>query len=90
MTRFQTMVGAVALGLVTSAPAQANPGGVVVESFRTAGHAVRNSAVTVGRTIRDFFVIGPRAAGRTWDANAAQLRGQARRDGRRVRAEANG
>jgi hypothetical protein len=91
MRRFLVMVvGALALGLALSGPAEANPGGVVVESFRTAGHAVRDSALTLGRTVRDFFVTGPRAAGRTWEANAAHVRDQARRDARRVRREANG
>lgn len=90
MKRFQMMAGALVLGLALSGSAEANPAGVVVESFRTAGHAVRDSTLTFGRTVRDFFVVGPNAAERTWEANAARVRAQARRDAERVREEADG
>ncbi len=79
-----------ALALQLAAPAAwANPIGVVTESARTAGHAARNGSLTVGRTVRDFFVHGPRTAGRTWRRNARYTYAQAKADGARVRTEAH-
>ena len=69
--------------------AAANPGGVVKESGRTAGHAVRDGAQTVGRTVRDFFKHGPYTAKRTWKANAARTRADARADKESVKREAH-
>lgn len=69
--------------------AGANPVGVVEESGKTAGHAVRDGSLTVGRTVRDFFKGGPHAAKRTWKANAARTRADARRDKARVKHEAH-
>ena len=69
--------------------AAANPVGVVKESGRTAGHAVRDGAQTVGRTTRDFFKHGPRTAKRTWKANTARTRTDARADKERVKREAH-
>jgi hypothetical protein len=77
---------AIALGAM---PAAADPVGVVKESGRTAGHAVRDGALTVGRTTRDFFKHGPRTAGRTWEANADHTSAEAHRDADRVRHEAH-
>jgi hypothetical protein len=90
MTKTHRTVAALAIGLGLAAPAEASPPGVVVESVRTAAHAARDSVLTVHRTVRAFFLIGPRAARRTWDANTAHVRRQAYRDAERVRAEANG
>ena len=75
--------------LVGATPVLADPVGVVKESGRTAGHAVRDGAKTVGRTVRDFFKHGPRTAKRTWQANADHTSSQARSDGERVREEAH-
>jgi hypothetical protein len=74
---------------LTAAPAAASPFGVVRECGRTAGHAVRNSAVTVGRTIRDFFEHGPHTAKRTWQENAGRTGAEARADRARVEREAH-
>jgi hypothetical protein len=75
--------------LLLAVSANATPIGVVKESARTAGHVIRDGAKTVGRTTRDFFVHGPRTAKHTWNANADHTSDQARRDARRVRAEAH-
>ena len=66
-------MAAVVVGLVLAAsPGHADPIGVVKESGRTAGHSVRDGSLTVGRTVRDFFIHGPRTAKHTWKSNAAQ------------------
>jgi hypothetical protein len=62
----------------------------VKESARTGGHAARDGAQTFGRTVRDFFTKGPRAAKRTWKENAARTKAEARAGGKRVKAAANG
>ncbi len=80
---------ALALGLFFAATAAANPVGVVKESGRTAGHAVRDGAQTVGRTIRDFFKGGPHSAKETWKANAQRTRAEARHDKAAVEREAH-
>src|SRR5262249_10404863 len=64
-------------------------GGVVEESARTGGHAIRDGFFTFGRTVRDFFTGGPRAAGETWRENADRTREDAREGAGRVPAEAN-
>ena len=69
--------------------AAANPPGVVRESGRTAGYAVRDSVLTVGRTIGAFFAHGPRTAKYTWKANAALTKANAHAGGSRVRYEAH-
>jgi hypothetical protein len=69
--------------------AHANPVGVVKESGRTAGNAVRDGVLTFGRTTRDFFTHGPRTAKRTWNANSATTKANARRHKERVRTEAD-
>jgi hypothetical protein len=63
--------------------------GTVKESARTGGHAARDGAQTFGRTVRDFFTKGPRAAKRTWKENAARTKANARAGGKRVRAAAD-
>jgi len=77
------------MALLAVTPVDANPIGVMKESGRTAGHAVRNGVLTVGRTVRDFFTHGPRTAKRTWTANAARTRMDARVDRDRIRREAH-
>ena len=90
MRTLRTTIVAVVVGLVlAAAPGHADPIGVVKESGRTAGHSVRDGSLTVGRTVRDFFVHGPRRAKYTWKSNAAQTRATARADKERVKAEAN-
>ena len=90
MRTLRTTLAAVVVGLVlAAAPVHADPVGVVKESGRTAGHSVRDGSLTLGRTVRDFFVDGPRTAKRTWKSNAAQTRATARADKERVKAEAN-
>jgi hypothetical protein len=70
-------------------PVRANPPGVVKESGRTAVDAVRDGALTFGRTVRDFFVHGPRTAGETWRGNAAETKSDARSNAARVEHEAH-
>ena len=79
------------VGVITLAPAPvvADPLGVVKESGRAAGHAARDGMVTVGRTIGDFFAHGPRTAKRTWKANAARTKADARADKARIAAQAH-
>jgi len=87
-TSVATIVAAlVLLGMPTVVAA--DPIGVVKESGRTAGHAVRDGSLTVGRTVRDFFKHGPRTAKRTWIRNAEQTSDEARAGGERVRREAH-
>lgn len=62
----------------------------VKESAKTGGHAVRDGALTFGRTTRDFFTKGPDAAKRTWKANAANTKTNAKAGGRAVRSAAKG
>jgi hypothetical protein len=79
------------VGVITLAPslAIATPVGVVKESGRTAGYATRDGVLTLGRTIRDFFVHGPRTAKHTWRANAAMTKADARIGKRRIVREAH-
>ncbi len=76
---------------MTLAPglAAANPVGVVRESGRTAGYAVRDGVLTVGRTIGAFFAHGPRTAKHTWRANAALTKADAHAGKARIRYEAH-
>jgi hypothetical protein len=83
-----SLVAAVGVLLLAPAFARANPVGVVRESGRTAGHAVRDSVQTVGRTIGAFFVHGPRTAKHTWKANAARTKADAHADKAAVVREA--
>jgi hypothetical protein len=70
------------VGLVSLTPAfvMASPLGVVTESGKTAGHAVRDSVQTVGRTVGAFFRHGPRTAKRAWKTNAARTKADAHAD----------
>lgn len=80
-------------GVLLASPAMGGdknvPKDTLKESARTGGHAVRDGALTVGRTVRDFFKGGPKAAKRTWKANAEQTREHAREGGRRTRTAAH-
>jgi hypothetical protein len=80
---------AVTVVLVAATTGVADTAGVVKESGRTAGHATRDGAQTVGRTVHDFFAHGPRTAKRTWKANAARTKADARADRTRVKHEAH-
>jgi hypothetical protein len=62
----------------------------VKESAKTGGHAARDGALTFGRATRDFFTKGPDAAKRTWKANAATTKANARAGGRAVKSAAKG
>jgi hypothetical protein len=77
------------LAVLSAAPAGASPVGVVRECGRTTGHAVRDSALTVGRTVRDFFAHGPHTAKQTWRRNAALTSADAHADAARVHREAH-
>ena len=79
----------VLLSAIVAAPAGADPVGVVKESGRTTGHAVRDGAQTFGRTVHDFFTGGTHEAKRTWKSNAARTRADARAGGARVKREAH-
>jgi hypothetical protein len=70
------------VGVISLTPALvvASPLGVVSESGKTAGHAVRDGVQTVGRTVGAFFRHGPRTAKRTWKANAARTKADAHAD----------
>ena len=75
--------------ILAAIPGRADPIGVVKESGRTTGHAVRDGAQTVGRTVRDFFKGGPHKAKRTWQGNAARTRADMRADKAAVKREAH-
>ena len=75
--------------LFAATPVAADPAGVVKESGRTAGHAVRDGAQTVGRTAHDFFAHGPHTAKRTWKANAQRTRANARAGKAGIKREAH-
>jgi hypothetical protein len=79
------------VGVISLAPARvaADPVGVVKESGKTAGHAARDGAETVGRTVGAFFTHGPRTAKRTWKANAARTKADAHADKARIEREAH-
>ncbi len=80
----------VMLGLaVPYARAESPVVGVPKESARTAGHAIRDGTLAVGRTVRDFFKGGPRKAKQTWKENAARTRADAHADKERVKAAAH-
>ena len=84
--RFRLLV---TIAVFAATPVAANPAGVVKESGRTAGHAVRDGTLAVGRTVRDFFLHGPHTAKRTWRANADRTRADAHADKARVKDEAH-
>ena len=88
MTR-KAILGFVAAISLAPSLAAATPLGVVKESGRIAGYAVRDGVQTVGWTIRDFFVHGPRTAKRTWKANAARTKADARTGKARIVREAH-
>ena len=67
----------------------ADPVGVVKESGRTTGHAVRDGALTVGRTVRDFFRGGADKAKHTWKGNAARTRADLHRDKDAIKRESH-
>ena len=76
------------VALLAVTPASADPAGVVKESGRTAGHAIRDGTLTVARTVRDFFSHGPHTAKRTWRENAARTSAELHADKERVKQEA--
>jgi hypothetical protein len=75
--------------VATAGETGAKVGGVVEESAKTGGHAIRDGFLTVGRTVRAFFTGGGRAAQETWHENAARTRENAREGGSRIEGEAN-
>ena len=96
MARYRTIAVAIlvaaALGLASSAGADEGNkvGRTVTEAARTGGHAVRDSALTFGRTTRAFFESGTTAAKETWNANAERTKGNARAGGRATKRAARG
>ncbi len=95
MARYRTItvvaLVAAGLGLALPAAADANTvGNTVSEAARTGGHAVRDGALTLGRTTRAFFESGTTAAKETWQANAERTKGNARAGGRATRRAARG
>ena len=88
MSVSRSIVAVVAVISLTPTFAAANPIGVVRESGRTAGHAVRDSVQTVGRTVGAFFQHGPRTAKHAWKANAARTKADAHADKAAVVGEA--
>jgi hypothetical protein len=75
--------------VATAGETGAKVGGVVEESAKTGGHAIRDGFLTFGRTVRAFFTGGGRAAQETWHENAARTRENAREGGSRIEGEAN-
>jgi hypothetical protein len=86
-----TRKSVVLMGVLSLAPSPvlADPLGVVEESGRLAGYAVRDSVETVGWTVHDFFAHGPRTAKYTWRANAARTKADAHAGRRRIVREAH-
>lgn len=79
---------AVASGTAHAGDTGRRVGGTVEESAKTGAHAVRDGALTAGRTVRDFFKGGADAAGETWRENADRTKENARAGGQRVENEA--
>jgi hypothetical protein len=77
------------IALLAATPASADPIGVVKESGRTAGHAIRDGTLTVARTVRDFFTHGPSTAKRTWAQNTARTGTELHADKERVKRAAH-
>jgi len=76
--------------LVRAGDTGARVGGTIEESAKTGGHAVRDGALTFGRTTRDFFTGGTAKAKKTWRANAGHTKEDARAGGRATRKAAEG
>jgi hypothetical protein len=74
--------------VATAGETGAKVGGVVEESAKTGGHAIRDGFLTFGRTVRAFFTGGGRAAQETWHENAARTRENAREGGSRIEGAA--
>ncbi|HEY2385502.1 MAG TPA: hypothetical protein VGK30_00955 [Candidatus Binatia bacterium] len=83
-----SIVVCAAMIALSGSPVRASPIGVVRESGLTAGHAVRDSVQTFGRTVGAFFRHGPRTAKHTWKANAARTKADAHADKAAVVREA--
>jgi hypothetical protein len=64
-------------------------GDSVEEGAKTGGRAVRDGALTFGRTTRAFFKGGKKAARETWNANARHTAEDARAGGRAGRDAAH-
>ena len=84
-----TVVLSAMLALAPLVATGARVSGVVEESAKTGGHAIRDGFLTFGRTVRAFFTGGGRAARETWHDNAARTRENARVGASRVEGEAN-
>ena len=93
MARHRAVV-AVLLVAALAAPALADgprkAGRTVKEAAKTGGHAVRDGVLTFGRATRDFFKGGPAAAKKTWNANAANTKANAKAGGRATKRAAKG
>jgi hypothetical protein len=62
--------------------------GTVEEAARTGGHAARDGALTFGRSVKAFFHGGPTAAKKTWKANAAKTKRDAKQGAAATKAAA--
>ena len=62
--------------------------GTVKEAARTGGHAARDGALTFGRSVKAFFQGGPNAAKKTWKANAARTKRDAKEGAAATKAAA--
>jgi hypothetical protein len=62
--------------------------GTVKEAARTGGHAARDGALTFGRSAGAFFTEGPSGAKRTWKANAAKTKRNAKQGAAATKAAA--
>src|SRR5262245_47930966 len=79
-----------ALGAPALADGPRKAGHTVKEALKTGGYAARDGVLTFGRTTRDFFKGGPAAASKTWHANAAQTKANAKAGGRATKQAAHG
>jgi len=90
MGRTRTAI-AIVVGVTSLLPtlAAANPIGVVKESGKTAAYATVDGVETIGRTVGDFFVHGPRTAKHTWNTYAGRTKADARAGKLRIAREAH-
>jgi hypothetical protein len=65
-------------------------GSTVEEGTKTGGRAVRDGALTFGRSTRAFFKGGTKAARETWNPNAQHTAETAKAGGRATRDAAHG
>src|SRR5262245_65735535 len=74
--------------VATAGETGAKVGGVVEESAKTGGHAIRDGLLPYGRTVQTFFTGGGRAAQEGRHANAVRTTATARARARSLPATA--